>query len=184
MNYDGPWSWRSTKQKRRELTQAERDLSARVTKNKRRASSRARSQRKAVERRGIWERNHAPIGMRHVTEKYWDALRRRQRIHDESRGYADTKLRRTTALQRATPDWANPKAMLRFYIMARRLSRTQTQDYHVDHIVPVQSKWVCGLNCEANMRVLPASENMSKGNRHWPDMPDVLEPLANKVLSV
>lgn len=32
------------------------------------------------------------------------------------------------------------------------------------------SKKVCGLHCEANLRALPAVDNISKGNRHWPDM--------------
>jgi hypothetical protein len=42
---------------------------------------------------------------------------------------------------------------------------------HVDHIVPLVSKFVCGLHCEANLQLLPGPENQRKGNRVWPDMP-------------
>lgn len=43
--------------------------------------------------------------------------------------------------------------------------------WHVDHIIPLQSKIVCGLHIGSNIQVLPATTNMSKGNRHWPNMP-------------
>lgn len=43
--------------------------------------------------------------------------------------------------------------------------------FQVDHIVPLQSKIVCGLHNEFNLRVIPASVNGSKGNRFWPFMP-------------
>lgn len=44
--------------------------------------------------------------------------------------------------------------------------------FEVDHIIPLQSKIVCGLHNEANLSVIPAIENNRKGNRYWPDMPD------------
>jgi hypothetical protein len=43
--------------------------------------------------------------------------------------------------------------------------------HEIDHVVPLRSKIVCGLHAETNIRVIPAFENRSKGNRHWPDMP-------------
>jgi hypothetical protein len=70
----------------------------------------------------------------------------------------------------ATPAWANKEHIDSIYLIAS-INREGGFDLHVDHIVPLQSDIVCGLHCEANLQLLPASYNISKGNRHWPDMP-------------
>lgn len=43
--------------------------------------------------------------------------------------------------------------------------------WSVDHMVPLRSKFVSGFHNEFNLNVLPALQNISKGNRYWPDMP-------------
>jgi len=80
---------------------------------------------------------------------------------------------RRAAEKQATPAWANRKAMLAIYAEAVRLTELTGVEHHVDHIVPLQSPWVCGLHCEANLRIIPSYENQSKSNRWWPDMPDL-----------
>ena len=61
------------------------------------------------------------------------------------------------------PPWADQKKILILYEKALILGM------EVDHIVPITSSFVCGLHCEDNLQLLCKSENVSKGNRSWPD---------------
>lgn len=72
---------------------------------------------------------------------------------------------RRARIARATPGWADDVAITAIYKLAAE------RGMHVDHRVPINSKRVCGLHCEANLQPLPGVENCRKGNRTWPDMP-------------
>jgi hypothetical protein len=82
--------------------------------------------------------------------------------------------RRAKKLQ-ATPLWSNDEfekfVTNEIYELCALRSILTGLQYHVDHIVPLQSDIVCGLHCLSNLRIIPASENLSKNNHHWPDMP-------------
>lgn len=78
--------------------------------------------------------------------------------------------RRATKLQ-ATPNWANLVQMEGEYTLANKLEKILGTRFQVDHIVPLKSKLVCGLHCEVNLQVIPAQQNLAKGNRYWPNMP-------------
>lgn len=72
----------------------------------------------------------------------------------------------------AVPKWATKDSIQAFYEKAQALSRETGVVHHVDHIVPLQSKIVCGLHCADNLQVLIGSENCRKSNRSWPGMPN------------
>jgi hypothetical protein len=68
--------------------------------------------------------------------------------------------RRRAIKLRATPEWLSDKhhdEMKRFYENANGM--------HVDHILPLQGKSVCGLHVPWNLQYLPPVENLRKGNK-------------------
>jgi len=68
----------------------------------------------------------------------------------------------------ATPKWLTKQqnqAIIEVYKEAKRLEELTGNTYHVDHIVPLINKNVCGLHVPWNLQVLSASENMSKSNK-------------------
>lgn len=87
-------------------------------------------------------------------------------------GYANHRGRLLQISPEAIPRWASLENIDEIYEVAARLSSATGIKYHVDHVVPLRGKTVCGLHCEANLQLLTHSENSSKGNRHWPDMPE------------
>ena len=69
----------------------------------------------------------------------------------------------------ATPLWLNKDQLGEieyFYIMAQDAKMLTGEEYHVDHIVPLQGKNVCGLHVPWNLQVIPADINKSKGNKY------------------
>ena len=78
--------------------------------------------------------------------------------------------RRRAAKLHATPLWANRNYVDLFYQIAKEESARVGKVVHVDHIIPLKHPRVCGLHNEFNLQLLRASENLSKGNRTWPDM--------------
>jgi hypothetical protein len=77
-------------------------------------------------------------------------------------------VRYTTNKLNATPKWLTKEHLNQiesFYWLAKLQYELTDEKYHVDHIVPLKGKTVCGLHVPWNLQVIPALENISKGNK-------------------
>jgi hypothetical protein len=126
----------------------------------------------------IRERNRRSMAKAYAANP--EKFRRRSSEEQKQRYAADpSKFAAKGAARRAleaTPAWAkdefNDFVVGEMYSLARQRTKTMGIKWVVDHIVPLQSRLVCGLHWWKNLRVIPDSLNKSKGNRLWPDHPD------------
>lgn len=154
---------------RAEHYQANREAIAEQSKAYRQANKEAIAERK----KAYYEANKETIAAK--TKVYYEVNKEAKLEYQSAYKKANPHLinalnakRKARKLQ-ATPAWADPEAIKGMYELAALFNCTG-MNIHVDHIVPLISDTVCGLHCEANLQLLPASDNMSKGNRQWPDM--------------
>ena len=81
---------------------------------------------------------------------------------------AAKQMRRQAKKICATPPWLTEEQleeMLEFYNLAKELQWLSEEPLHVDHIIPLQGKEVCGLHVPWNLQILPQTLNIKKGNR-------------------
>jgi len=113
---------------------------------------------KARKRSALWRlENKERIPLQ---KKSW-AQRNKQRWVASKARYRAQKLQ-------AQPKWLSEdqvKEIESFYWLRDDIRAITGEDYHVDHIVPLKGKNVCGLHVPWNLQVLPSDVNLSKGNR-------------------
>ena len=50
-------------------------------------------------------------------------------------------------------------------VLVQFVNKATGEKYHVDHIIPIKNKLVCGLHVYENLRVIPAKQNLVKSNK-------------------
>lgn len=152
----------------------------RAARPERRASRVEYDRRRYIEAPGYFERKNRAYyaakadAMNAKKRAYWAA--NRDRMAEAARAWRarnrhvirELCARRKKAVKRAIPAWANMAAVREVYREAVRLTRETGVLHHVDHIVPLQGRHVCGLHVENNLRAIPWRENVAKKNRYDP----------------
>ena len=76
---------------------------------------------------------------------------------------------RRAALVRAVPAWYGREEARQIMRDCDYISRLTGVKHEVDHIIPIQSKLVCGLHWHGNLRIITKDENRAKKNNFSPD---------------
>lgn len=95
------------------------------------------------------------------------------RVSLAEKAYVNGKYTFKLALERAKkrnsfPKWANTRThltqILKIYIAAQYKNLTTKRKWHVDHIIPMYGKAICGLHVVGNLRVISRESNVAKSN--------------------
>ena len=99
-------------------------------------------------------------------------LRAKKRIKNAEEPWINRELHAHKRARGGVAPWSSRDARLEIYKVAHEMTVATGIPHEVNHIVPLQSKHVSGLHCEANLEVLTMSDNRKLKNGTWPDMPD------------
>ena len=100
-------------------------------------------------------------------EKNREVLRANNRQYHKEHPYVgrNATQRRRARLKQAIPIWADRVSIRAVYKKAADLERLTGRKFHVDHIVPLHSEFVCGLHVFENLRIVEPTENLQKSNK-------------------
>lgn len=98
-----------------------------------------------------------------------DTYRKRMQRHyqENKEAYKAKKIRYYNKQSKATPTWLSEEQinqMKEKYWLAKDLKAVTGEEYHVDHIIPINGENVSGLHVPWNLQVLPSDINLSKSN--------------------
>lgn len=86
---------------------------------------------------------------------------KKKNTHIRNAGEAKRRARKL----KATPEWSDLEYMQDLYKNAKEAQSVFGVEFHVDHIVPLSNRKVCGLHNQFNLQILSAEENLRKSNK-------------------
>ena len=93
-----------------------------------------------------------------------NAIKKAYKARNPGKTLAAIRKRQTRKMQ-AMPAWSNEFFIEEAYNLAKLREQITGGKWHVDHVIPLQGKTVCGLHVETNLQVIPAVLNMRKHNK-------------------
>lgn len=145
-----------------------------------------RHKEKIKEINKLWKETNKELRKKQSKEYYKKNIKRILKYNNENKEKIKLQRRkyreRTTQLhayygalrewriKRAMPKWADKNKIKIIYKESRKKTMQTGIQHHVDHIIPIVHKLVCGLHIPENLQILTASENSTKQNKINLDM--------------
>lgn len=129
---------------------------------------------KAALKHNRWRENHPGEAAERAKQWYIENPERHaatMRAYFDKNPHLRAKLsskQRAATLQR-TPKWLTDEdywMLNEIYQLAALRTAMTGVEWHVDHTIPLRGRLVSGLHTPLNLRVIPASDNLRKGNRY------------------
>jgi len=100
-------------------------------------------------------------------KKLWEECPQIKRSYDKKyrEQNPEKRIKYLRKQKSAIPQWHETDLVKQLYLKRDQLSKLWNISLHVDHVVPLQGKNVCGLHCWDNLQLLEASLNISKHNK-------------------
>lgn len=161
---------RSKRRKKDYIKNKDRELELNAIWQRENPKSRTNSRRKyykkypekVLERNSKWRRDNpdkVKLANKKAGKKWANA----------NRGACNHKgARYRSARLNSTPNWLTEDQLQdikSMYLLAKKFEILFGIKYHVDHIVPLQGKDICGLHVPWNLQLLEAGMNFSKSNK-------------------
>jgi len=94
-----------------------------------------------------------PEAQKEISRRYRENNKEKILVRNRQRAIAEVT---------AIPLWANKKAITEIYMAARKVTKETGVEHHVDHIIPLRGKTVCGLHVESNLQIITKEANLKK----------------------